>query len=150
MRRRPPGPTAAPGSSAADRGTPRSSHSVTATGSTLIQKTQRHEIASMRMPPSSGPTSDAVLVHAVQEPIARACRSPSNVEMIMASELGTSRAPATPWRPRATTRTRPSGASAHATDVTANPTSPIAMMRRRPWTSDSDPARRMSAPSVIM
>src|SRR5690606_11524570 len=44
----------------------------------------------------------------------------------------------------------PSGARAHATDVRANPTRPIAMTRRRPWTSDSDPARRMSAPSVIM
>jgi hypothetical protein len=62
----------------------------------LIQNASRHETRSTSTPPKSGPTRNAAVVHAVHRPIARPCSSCGNVEMMSASELGTSSAPAAP------------------------------------------------------
>lgn len=87
-------------------------------------------------------------VSPVQMPIARPRAVPSNSLVMIASDEGTSRAPATPWMPRAMTRNVGSGAAAIATDASPNSTSPTRRMRMRPNASDSDPATRMSAPRV--
>ena len=52
--------------------------------------------------------------------------------VMIASEPGTSSAPAAPWNRRATTSHSSVGASPHRTDVTPNQASPIAKTRRRP------------------
>ena len=85
---------------------------------------------------------------AVQTPIARACAEPWNALRMSASELGTSSAPATPCRPRARIRTSAVGATAHATEAIPKPSSPQNRTRLRPNRSDSDPASRMTEPSV--
>ena len=112
--------------------TPRSSSSVTTAAGTVIQKTHRQDRWSTSTPPTNGPMSPAMPEYAVHRPIARPCASPSNADTIIASELGTSSAPPTPWTARAATRTAPVGAIAQAADATANPTRPAASTRRRP------------------
>ena len=119
-----------------------------ATGIGLIRKIQRHDAACTSRPPPSGPITVATPVHAVQVPIA-AARSPSpNVSRISASELGTSRAPATPCTPRAAIRTSLLGASAHTSEHTPKPIRPAWNTRRRPSTSPSDPPSNSSDDSV--
>jgi len=56
------------------------STSTTAIGRRLIQKTARHEARSTRMPPKSGPMRNALVVHAVQRPIARPCSALDDAE----------------------------------------------------------------------
>jgi hypothetical protein len=92
---------------------------------------------------------NAAVVPAVHWPMALARAVPSKYEVISASELGTSRAPATPCRAREMTRTSAVGANAHISDVRPKPNSPTRRIRIRPSTSDSDPARRMREPRVI-
>ena len=53
-------------------------------------------------PPTSGPITNAIPVHAVQVPIAAPRSSPLNVDVIVASAAGVSSAPATPCSARAT------------------------------------------------
>src|SRR3954470_8569998 len=100
-------------------------YSVTASGMTLTPKIQRQPTASTNTPPSSGPITNAVPVHAVQVPIARACSVPENRALIIASELGTRNAAPTPCRQRAATSIQPLGASAHITDAAPNIATPI-------------------------
>src|SRR6185312_5179165 len=126
--------------------------SVTATGTTLMPKTQRQEPAedacappaSTSAPPSSGPIRNEIPVQAVQLPIACACASPVNPSRINASELGTSKAAATPCNPRAAIRKVGVGASAQSTEVRPKPTRPAANTRLRPNRSETDPAIRIS------
>jgi len=125
-----------------------SAHSVAPTGITLTANTVRHELRSTSVPPTSGPATKAMPVQAVQVPIAFPCAGPSKCEMMSAIELGTKSAPATPCSARAAMRRPASGASAHMIDVAANPTRPAANTRRRPNRSESDPAIKMSDPSV--
>ena len=65
-------------------------------GMTLMKKMTRHESKSTATPPISGPTMAAALVQPDHCPMAFDCAGPENDEMIMASELGTRRAPAIP------------------------------------------------------
>ncbi len=66
-----------------------------------------------------------------------------------ARELGTRNAPAAPCAARATIRNSGSGARATATDATPNPMSPMRITSTRPNASLTEPATRISAPSVI-
>ena len=109
-----------------------SSQRVTAIGTTLMANTRRQDSRSTKTPPSTGPSRKAALVHAVQRPIAVPCAAPRNVDRMRARELGTSSAPATPCRPRATIRKSPVGASAQAIEVRANPMSPKRITTMRP------------------
>ncbi len=100
-------------------------NSVTASGTRFTPKIHRQFSASTSTPPSSGPITNAVPVHAVQVPMARACAAPENRELISARELGTRNAAPTPCRHRAATSTQPVGANAHSSEETANTTVPI-------------------------
>ena len=68
--------------------------------------------------------------------------------MIIARELGTSSAPATPCRARATIKIVALGATAASSDVTPKPIRPTANARFRPNRSDSEPASKIRDPSV--
>ena len=136
-------------SSSTDSGTAaRTSASVATTNGTLIPKIQRHDALSTSRPPPSGPITIAMPAHAVHDPIAAPRSSAGNVEVMTASEAGTSSAPATPCSARAATSSSAVGASAHRTEVTPNPTSPTVKIRRRPSRSPSEPPTSSSAPSV--
>ena len=87
---------------------------------------------STKSPPTTGPAMKAALVHAVHAPIAFACATPRNADMMMASELGTRSAPAIPCNPRLTMRISTFGASAHRSEVMPNPHRPIRMTTTRP------------------
>jgi hypothetical protein len=122
-------------------------YSVTASGTMLMPKTQRQSSESTSSPPSGGPTTNAVPVHAVHVPIARACAAPVNRALIIASELGTRKAAPMPCTHLAATSTQPVGATAHSTEATANTASPERSTLNLPNWSDTAPATRISAPS---
>ena len=103
-----------------------------ATRGTLIRKTARHETASTRMPPTNGPRMVVAPEPAAHTPNARPCSSPSKVDVISASEPGTSSAPAAPWRTRKTMSVMMSGATPHSRLITPNAASPIANILRLP------------------
>jgi hypothetical protein len=65
-------------------------------------------------------------------PKARPCSSPWKVAVMMASEPGTRTAPAAPCKVRQTISNSMVGANPHSREVAANPTRPMANMRRRP------------------
>ena len=113
-----------------------------------MAKIQRHDAWSTSSPPPSGPITIAMPPHAVHVPIAAPRSSGGKTAVMMASEEGTSSAPATPCSARATTSSSAFGASAHSTDVTPKPASPIENTRLRPSTSPSEPPTSSSAPSV--
>ncbi len=100
-------------------------------------------------PPRIGPARNAMVVPAVHWPIALDRATPEKFDVMSASELGTRSAPAMPWMPRATMSNSGLTDTAQSSDATPNPTSPIRRITIRPSTSDSDPANRMSDPSVI-
>ena len=114
-------------------------YSVTASGTTLIPNTHRQLSASTSSPPSGGPTTNAVPVHAVHVPIARGLPRAGEPGLIIASELGTRNAAPTPCRQRAATRTQPVGATAHNSDATAKITSPARSTLSLPNWSDTAP-----------
>ena len=122
---------------------------MTTIGTTLIKNAKRHEAKSTNIPPISGPATSAIVVIAVQMPMARALAAPRNVDMMSASELGTSSAPAMPWKTRAMISTSGFGAPAIAIEVRPKPINPMRITRSRPYASLSDPASKMSAPSVM-
>ena len=103
-----------------------------ASGTMFTPKIHRQFSASTSTPPSSGPTTKAVPVHAVQVPMARACAAPVNRALSIASELGTRNAAPAPCRQRAATSTQPLGASAHSSEDSAKTTSPIRNIDNRP------------------
>ena len=105
---RPKNVRAAPSQSTRARAPPRSragteakiSTSVITTNGTLIAKISRHETASTRYPPTSGPITVAMPDQAVQEPIAAPRSSAGNAEMMSASALGVRSAPNAPCSAR--------------------------------------------------
>jgi hypothetical protein len=114
----------------------------------LIAKIHRQDAASISAPPASGPITVDTPLHAVHVPIARPRSDSGNTATIVASPLGTSIAPATPWSARATIRNVASGAIAQKNDVTPNIAVPSANTRRRPNRSLSEPPIRISDDSV--
>ena len=68
-------------------------------------------------PPSSGPTTVEMPLHAVHVPIAAPRSSPEKVEVMTASDAGVSSAPATPWMARKTISVVDVGATAHSADA---------------------------------
>ena len=62
----------------------------------LTQKIARHDSASISAPPPAGPITVAIPVHAVQVPTALPRAAPSKVAARIASDPGTSSAPAKP------------------------------------------------------
>lgn len=121
---------------------------VTASGTRLTANTQRQPKPSTSNPPSSGPITKAVPVHAVQIPMARDCAGPTNLAFSIASELGTRKAAPTPCTQRAAINTAPVGAAAHSSEAKPNATSPARSTLNRPKVSEIAPATRISAPSV--
>src|SRR6185312_6102733 len=121
---------------------------VTAISGRLIAKIQRQESWSMSRPPSSGPATKKMPVQAVQVPTAAPRSSPSKQAVMIASELGTSSAPATPCRVRPAMSRAELGAIAQIAEVTAKPPSPTRKMRRRPSRSPSEPPTNSSDESV--
>ena len=113
-----------------------------------MAKIQRHETNSISAPPPSGPSTNAMPVHAVHEPIAAPRSSPGKMAVISARLEGTSSAPAAPCSARATISGTASGATAHSADVAPKPISPPTNTRRRPRMSPSEPPTRISEPSV--
>ena len=71
-----------------------------------------------------------------------------NVEMMSASALGVSSAPNAPCSARPAISNSMLGATAHSTDTTPNPPTPIENTRRSPKRSPSEPPTRISEPSV--
>jgi hypothetical protein len=124
------------------------SHSVIAIGKILIAKIARHDSVSTKRPPTSGPTTNAIPVQAVQLPIAFAWDGPLKVEMMIAKELGTSSAPATPCNPRKSMSKVLVGAAAQSKEATPNPMRPQRKIFSLPNKSDSEPAISMSEPRV--
>ena len=86
----------------------------------------------MSQPPRNGPITVAMPDHAVQEPIAPPRSSGGNALTITARALGASSAPKTPCRTRAATSTSMLGASAHSSEATPKPPTPIENTRRSP------------------
>ena len=114
----------------------------------LTQKIARQEARPIRAPPPAGPSTVAIPVHAVQVPTALPRASPSKVEATIASEPGTSSAPAMPCRARAPIRKPELGATAQSADVAPKETRPATNIRRRPNWSPSDPPTSSSATSA--
>jgi hypothetical protein len=114
----------------------------------LTQKIARHDRASTSAPPPAGPTTVAIPVHAVQVPTALPRAGPSKVDATIASEPGTSSAPAMPCSARAAIRNTSLGASAQRIEVAPKLTRPISNIRRRPNWSPIDPPTSISAVSV--
>ena len=80
----------------------------------LTQKIARQELIPIRAPPPAGPSTVAIPVQAVQVPTALPRAAPSKVAATIASDPGTSSAPATPCRARAPIRNSEVGAIAQS------------------------------------
>src|SRR5207253_5827986 len=114
----------------------------------LIRKMERQDATETSQPPTSGPITNEIPVHAVQVPIAAPRSSPAKFAVIVASAAGVRSAPETPCRPRATINPAPEVETAQRIDVTPKAVTPSAKMRLPPKRSPSEPPTRMSAPSV--
>ena len=123
---------------------------MTAISGRLTQKIARQESASIRAPPPAGPSTVAIPVQAVQVPTALPRAAPSKVAATIASEPGTSSAPATPCSARAPIRSSTEGATAQSTEVAPKATSPKTNIRRRPNWSPSEPPTSSSETMVSM
>ena len=121
---------------------------MTAISGRLIQKIARQESASISAPPPAGPITVAIPVQAVQVPTALPRASPSKVAATIASEPGTSSAPAIPCRARAPIRNSVLGAIAQRTEVAPKPIRPMTKIRRRPNWSPSEPPTSSSETSA--
>ena len=95
----------------------RVSTTVAAISGRLTQKIARQESSPIRAPPPAGPSTVAIPVQAVQVPTALPRSAPSKVAATIASEPGTSSAPAIPCSARAPTRNSSEGASAQSAEV---------------------------------
>jgi hypothetical protein len=124
------------------------SHRHATTSGRLMTKIHRHEPTPRIVLATSGPSAPAIVPHAVRVPIAGPRSRSGNVLTITASELGVSRAPATPWSARNATSSPIVGASAHSSEVRPKPPTPSANIRRSPKMSPRDPPSRISEPSV--
>ncbi len=128
----------------------RVSATVTAISGRLTQKIARQESSPIRAPPPAGPSTVAIPVQAVQVPTALPRASPEKVAATIASEPGTSSAPATPCRARAPTRNSSEGATAQRAEQAPKAISPITYIRRRPNWSPRLPPTKSSATRVSM
>ncbi|OJU80131.1 MAG: hypothetical protein BGO11_12525 [Solirubrobacterales bacterium 70-9] len=115
---------------------------MTAISGMFTQKIARQEISPTSAPPPAGPNTVAIPVHAVQVPTALPRSSPAKVEATIASDPGTSSAPAIPCSARAPTRNSSLGASAQRIEVAPKATSPITNNRLLPnWSPRLPPTR---------
>ncbi len=114
----------------------------------LNRKITRQLVMPISQPPSSGPMTVEMLLHAVHVPMAAPRSSPEKVEVITASDAGVSRAPAMPWIPRKMMSVVTSGAAAHSADASPKSVTPSVNIRTSPKMSPSEPPRRISEPSV--
>ena len=105
---------------------------VAAISGMLTQKIARQEISPTSAPPPAGPKTVAIPVQAVQVPTACPRASPSKVAATIASDPGTSSAPAIPCSARAPIRNSSLGASAQRIEVAPKAISPMTKSRRRP------------------
>jgi hypothetical protein len=122
--------------------------SAAATIGRLSRKITRQLEMPINQPPSSGPKTVEMPLHAVHVPIAAPRSVPANVFVMTARDAGVRSAPAIPWRPRQTIRTFAVGASAQRSEATPKPVTPSRNMRTGPKMSPRDPPTRMSEPSV--
>ena len=113
-----------------------------------MRKMSRQLEMPMSQPPSSGPMTKEMPLHAVHVPIAAPRSGPENVDVITASDAGVRSAPAMPWTPRKTMSVVASGAAAQSTDATPKLATPSVNIRTSPKMSPSEPPTRMSEPSV--
>ena len=90
----------------------------------------------------------AIPVQAVHDPIALPRSDSGKLEMMIASVLGTSSAPNTPWRARNAISSSTEGAIAQASDMTPNPATPTEKIRLRSNRSSSEPPTSSSELSV--
>ena len=103
------------------------------TSGTLIRNAARHVTVSTSTPPRIGPIRPVAAAAAAQMPIARdRVASSAKVAVMIASDPGTSSAPAAPCSRRATISSSSVGARPHRTEVMPKPISPMANTRRRP------------------
>ena len=115
------------------RGTkPSTITSVASATGTLRRKITRQLQTPISQPPSSGPNTVDVPLHAVQVPIAVPRSTPENVVVIIASEAGVRSAPATPWRPRKTISAVGPGAAAQSADAAPKQATPSVNTRTSP------------------
>ena len=103
----------------------RVSATVTAISGMLTQKIARQESSPIRAPPPAGPITVAIPVQAVQVPTALPRASPSKVAATIASEPGTSSAPAIPCRARARSGSSAMGATAQSIEMAPKEIRPI-------------------------
>jgi hypothetical protein len=78
-------------------------------------------------------------------PNARPCSSPENEAVTSASDPGTMSAPEIPCNTRSTISHSRLGANPLSSELAPNAASPSVNIRRRPWTSVSQPARMRKA-----
>ncbi len=115
------------------------SATVAAISGRLTQKIERQEVRPTSAPPPAGPITVAIPVQAVQVPTALPRAAPSKVAATIASDPGTSSAPAIPCRARAPTRNSTVGATAQSAEVAPKAIRPKTNIRRRPNWSPSEP-----------
>jgi hypothetical protein len=108
------------------------SSSATAMNGRPMAKIHRQPRLSTSQPPTNGPTTAAIPLKAVQVPIALARSSGAKAAMITASDAGVSRAPNTPFSPRAAISASTVGAMAQPADATPKPAAPRTKTRRSP------------------
>ena len=93
----------------------------------------RQEIVLTSKPPTNGPRIVVAAEAPAHTPNARPRSSPSKLAVMIASEPGTTSAPAAPWSTRATIRNSIDGATPHSSEVAAKPIRPSENILRRPW-----------------
>src|SRR5262249_45658027 len=118
---------------------------ISAPTATLNQRIQRHEVASVKKPPSAGAIPPNTALAPPHTPTARPRRSPRNVSVTIASDPGVSTAPPTPTTTRLTISTVALPARAAGTEAPIYTSVPIVSSRTRPNTSASRPAAIISA-----
>ena len=104
----------------------------TITSGMLMRKIRRQDPMARSSPPSRGPTTPAIVPHAVQLPIAPPRSDSGKVCTITASDAGVSSALATPCSARAPIRNPMLGEIAHRIEAAPKPITPIAKIRRSP------------------
>ena len=107
----------------------------------LIQNTDRHEMVSIRRPPTMGPSDIEMPTTAPQIPRARARSTlPVKICEMIDSATGFSIDPPMPCSKRAAMSVSMDGARLHASDPTAKTASPVWNTRLRPSRSPAAPA----------
>jgi len=115
---------------------------------TLTKKIHSQPNASVKAPPTSGPTATAPPIVAPQAPIAVPRSRPWNSCAIRASEVANIAAPPIPWSPRARLRSVAFPEMPQRKDARVKITKPAVKTRRRPIRSANEPAVSRKAASV--